>query len=235
MIDTHCHLDLHDDPVGLARKVEATQTMCVAVTMLPSHFRLGLPHLAPYKNVHAALGLHPLHVKEGECEIDEFVELSKTCDFIGEIGLDFSREGRETKSIQVEAFSRILNSVKGGKFVSVHSREAAKDLLQMLAKNKVGPICFHYFTAGPVVAAEGIEAGHFFSFNRRMLNGKHKALLDIIPRNRVLVESDAPFLTKNPITATKNTYALIAEHWKIPLSDVVKTIAQNFTSCRTAN
>ncbi len=74
MIDTHCHVDLYEDPVGLARKIEGAQSQCVAVTMLPSHFRLGLPHLAALSSVHAALGLHPLRAKEGECELDDFTD-----------------------------------------------------------------------------------------------------------------------------------------------------------------
>jgi TatD DNase family protein len=202
--------------------------------MLPNHYRLGLPHLARFHNVHAALGLHPLRAKEGQNEVDSFVSLSRRCNFIGEIGLDFSSEGKATKEIQLEIFSRIVDVVKGGKFVSVHSRDAALDLLQILDRKKVGPVCFHYFTAGPEVAAAVVEAGHYFSFNRRMLNGKHKVLLDIVPKNRVLVESDSPFLTTSPITATRDAYTTIAGYWQVSLSDATKAIAQNFAKCRTA-
>jgi TatD DNase family protein len=234
MIDTHCHVDLYEDPVSLARKIEATQLKCIAVTMLPSHFRLGLPHLATYSSVHAALGLHPLRVKEGESEVDDFISLSKTCDFIGEIGLDFSPEGRSTRSTQIDVLSRILSSVRGHKFVTVHSRDAAPVLLQILAESEFGPVCFHYFTSGPGVATEAIDAGHFLSFNRRMLKGRQSDLFNIVPRDRVLIESDGPFLTKAPITAMKDTYELIAERWGASLSETIETIAQNFKACRTA-
>ncbi len=233
MIDTHCHVDLYDDPIGVAQKIERAQTQCVAVTMLPSHYRLGLPHLATFDDVHAALGLHPLRVTEGERELDDFISLSTTCEFIGEIGLDFSREGRATKSRQVEVLDRILQWVKGRKFVTVHSREAAPTLLQMLAETGVGPVCFHYFTGGQSVATDAIDAGHFFSFNQRMLKGRQSALFDTVPRDRVLVESDGPFLTKAPTTATKDAYSLIAERWELSLSEVVEIIAQNFKACRT--
>lgn len=235
MIDTHCHVDLYDDPIGVVQKIERMQTQCVAVTMLPSHYRLGLPHLAAFDNVHAALGLHPLRVSEAEGELDDFISLSKGCRFIGEIGLDFSREGRSTKSRQVEVLDQILPSVKGGKFVTVHSREAVPTLLQMLTEKEIGSVCFHFFTAGPGTAIDAIDAGHFFSFNRRMLKGRHSDLLDAVPRDRVLVESDGPFLTKAPVTATKDAYSLIAEHWSIPLSETVEIITQNFKACRTAD
>jgi TatD DNase family protein len=203
--------------------------------MLPSHYRLGLPHLAPFDKVHAALGLHPLRVTEGERELGDFISQSKTCEFIGEIGLDFSPEGRSTKSKQIEVLDQILQWVKGRKFVTVHSRDAAPTLLQMLAEKGVGSVCFHYFTGGRAVVTDAIDAGHFFSVNRRMLKGRHSAFLDFVPRDRVLVESDGPFLTNAPITAMNDTYALIAERWRMSLSETVEIIVQNFDACRTAD
>lgn len=233
MIDAHCHVDLNEDPVGLARRLQGAQTECVAVTMLPSHYRMGVPHLERFHSVHAALGLHPLRAQEGENEINAFVSLAKSCTFIGEIGLDFSSEGVATKQIQLDVIHRIIDAVKGGKFVSVHSRDAAEDLLAILIRYKVGPVCFHYFTAGPTIAAAVVEAGHYFSFNRRMLNGRHKGLLSIVPRDRVLVESDSPFLTTSPVAAIKDAYATIAAFWEMSLSAGVRTIAENFARCRT--
>lgn len=235
MIDTHCHVDLHDDPIGLARQINASQTKSVAVTMLPSHYHLGLPHLKNFEAVHAALGMHPLRAKEGRDEIDEFISFSKNCDFIGEIGLDFSREGKATKEIQIDVLIRIIDAIKGKKFVSVHSRGAARELLDILDTHKTGAVCFHYFTGGPVLAATAVKGGHFFSFNQRMLDGKHKALLDTIPRERVLVESDGPFLSKSPIAATETAYSKIAETWNLSLADTVRTISKNFSNCRTAS
>ena len=235
MIDTHCHIDFHNDPVGLARDMEESQTECVAVSMLPSHYRLGLPHLNSFTKVHASLGMHPLRVSEGKNEVDAFTALSRECEFIGEIGLDFSKEGKPTKEIQIEVLLRIVNSFRGGKFVSVHSRGAAREVLNIFNEYNTGPVCFHYFTGGHEVASEAVNCGHYFSFNRRMLKGKHKALLDIIPRDRVLVESDAPFLSKAPISATKEAYLIIGEYWETSLSETERTISRNFQNCRTAS
>ena len=66
-----------------------------------------------------------------------------------------------------------------------------------------------------------------------MLNSKHKDLLGVIPKDRVLVESDGPFLTTSPITATKDAYIKIAEYWDVSLSEAEATIARNFANCRT--
>ena len=233
MIDTHCHLDLHDEPVNLVRRMNAADITCVAVTMLPSHYRLGVPHLAPFEKLHAALGLHPLRITEGAREIKDFIALSKTTSYIGEIGLDFSREGKSTKSLQIKALSQILASVKGGKFVTVHSRQAVPELLRMLGEAEVSPVCFHYFTGETAQAEKVVEAGHFFSLNSKMLEGKHRVLLDVIPRNRILVETDAPYLTKDPIFAIEQTYAALAKGWGVPLSEAVDTLSENFAECRT--
>lgn len=119
--------------------------------------------------------------------------------------------------------------------MSVHSRGAAQQALKIFYEHKTGPVCFHYFTDGQDVASEAIKAGHYFSFNRRMLNGKHKALLDILPQDRVLVESDATFLSKAPISATKEAYSIIAECWKTSLSEAEETISPNFQNCLTAS
>lgn len=202
--------------------------------MLPCHYSLGVPHLKHFSRIHASLGMHPLRVTEGKREVDAFNSLSKGCEFIGEIGLDFSKEGKATRDLQIEVLLGITSSIRGGKFVSVHSRCAAQKVLEIFDDFETGPVCFHYFTDGQSVASEAVNGGHYFSFNRRMLNGKHRALLDIIPRNRVLVESDAPFLSKAPISAAKATYSMIAEHWDIPFPEAVRTISRNFINCRTA-
>jgi len=233
MIDTHCHLDVHDDPIGLAGDFEARQNDCVAVTALPSHYRLAIPHLKRFSKVHAALGLHPLRVNEGQKEVNDFILYAEDCNFIGEVGLDFSREGYKTKKNQIEVLLRIIDTFKNGKFVSIHSRGAAYELIDILDQHMVKPVCFHYFTDGLNVASVAVKAGHYFSFNHRMLNGVHKGLLDIIPQNRVLVESDAPFLSQSPISDLKKIYSMIAEYWNLSLFETINLIAQNFINCRT--
>ena len=190
MIDTHCHIDLHDDPIGIARRIEESQIECVAVTMLPSHYRMALPHIKKFDQLHASLGMHPLRITEGVKETEAFMAFSQSCDFIGEVGLDFSREGNATRETQISVLKKILDSLRGGKFVSVHSRGAALETLAIFDDGNVGPVCFHYFTGGLEVATAAANKGHYFSFNCRMLNGRNKGLLDSIPKDRVLVESE---------------------------------------------
>jgi TatD DNase family protein len=234
MIDTHCHIDLHDHPLDVISKFTSTRMECVSVTMLPSHYRLSLPHLEAHDNIHASLGLHPLRAREGKRELAEFLKLSQATEYIGEIGLDFSRDGKSTRALQEEVLAEILPTLKGGKFVSVHSRESASELLQMLSESRVAPVCFHYFTGAPSLANEVLEAGHYVSFNLRMLTGRHKSLLGVVPTDRVLIESDGPFLTKSPYLAVADAYSIVAKHWEITLSEAERLISRNFSRCRTA-
>lgn len=234
MIDTHCHIDLYDDPIELAHKIERSRVTCVAVTMLPSHYKMGKQHLTNFRKTHASLGLHPLRVVEGQSEINEFLRLSESCEFIGEVGLDFSSRGKPTKGLQVEVLSAITESLLGGKFVSVHSRDAYVETVNVLEKGGVGPVCFHYFNGGIEVAKEIADLGHFFSFNQRMLRGKHRDLVSELPRERILVESDGPFLTKSPFNAISFVYRRLAEIWKMDTSEVEAVISTNFSNCRTA-
>lgn len=235
MIDTHCHIDLHDNPLEIISALKASEIECVATTMLPSHYRLGLPHLKQHKGIHPSLGLHPMRAREGKRELADFIILAETADYIGEIGLDFSREGNPTKNLQVENLAMILPSLKGGKFVSVHSRESVSALLTMLSDAGVAPVCFHYFTGGPMLAQEVIQAGHYFSFNHRMLNGRHKTLLNIVPQEKVLVESDSPFLSPPLVLAVYDSYLAIARQWGRSLQQTQEQISANFESCRTEN
>ena len=234
MIDTHCHIDLHDHPIDEISKFTSRRMECVSVTMLPSHYEVSLPHLDSHDNIPASWGLHPMRAREGKRELSQFIKLSKTTEYIGEIGLDFSHDGISTKELQKELLAQILPALKGGKFVSVHSRESVTELLGMLSEARVGPVCFHYFTGGPSLAKEVVQAGHYLSFNLRMLRGRHKSLLSVVPADRVLIESDSPFLTGSPVLAVSDAYSIIAKHWEVTLPDAEKLIFGNFSRCRTA-
>ena len=129
MLDSHCHLDRYPDPNGVAIEAARRGVFTIAVTNLPSHFRLGLPHVRRLSKVRLALGLHPLAAEQHGRELPEFDELLPTTSFVGEIGLDFSREGRASADRQITSFKSVLMGLSGTKkFVSVHSRRAENPL-----------------------------------------------------------------------------------------------------------
>lgn len=232
-IDTHCHLDLFDDPVATALAYDRAQAGCVMATMLPSHYQAALPHLKPFKTIWPALGMHPLRAKECKNEISLFKELVSSAEYVGEIGLDLSTEGQKTKELQLDNLKKILPIILTGKFVTIHSRNAHEEVSNFLDEYGVGPVCFHYFIGGPHAAEKLASKGHYFSINHRMLLGKHRSIVEAIPRESILVESDGPFLTKSPLSMIDHVYDELSKTWRTGKPETEKLVGQNFNECRT--
>ncbi|MGA3208768.1 MAG: TatD family hydrolase [Syntrophales bacterium] len=233
LVDAHCHIDLFDNPISTAQAYESSRTFCVMATMLPSHYQISLPHLRPFRLVYPALGMHPLRVSDGRKEVDLFRNLASAAEFIGEIGLDLSSEGKRTEEQQFDVLKSILRYLGSGKFITVHSRNAHEELFQLLEDSRVGPVCFHYFIGGAKAAAEIAGKGHYFSINYRMLRSKHRKLLDSVPKERILVESDGPFLTKQPLEMINYVYDELSEIWRMKRNQAEELVSLNFENCRT--
>ncbi len=232
-IDTHCHIDLFANPVATAQAFASAQTGCVLATMLPSHYQAALPHVKPFRTIWPALGMHPLRASEGKSELSLFLDLVYSAECIGEIGMDLSAEGQETQDIQSGILKRILPAIGRGKFVTVHSRNAHEEVGYILDEYDVRPVCFHYFIGGPLAAEKLATKGHYFSINHRMLTNKHKSIVEAVPRDRILVESDAPFLTKRPLATIEHVYEDLSKTWNIEKQEAIELIYKNYTSCRT--
>ena len=233
LIDAHCHLDLFHDPIAIVHTYENTPATCVLTTMLPSHYLSALPHLKRYKYILPAIGLHPLRAKEGLNEIALFADNVITTEYIGEIGLDLSGEGVKTKDIQNNVLKKILPMIGLNKYVSIHSRNAHEEIFTLLEEFNIGPVCFHYFTGGPAVAEKLAAKGHYFSVNHRMLKHERSNIINYISSDRILVESDGPFLTKRPLFMIEQVYNELSKVWKIDISETEKQVIKNFRMCRT--
>src|SRR5579862_1287908 len=123
MLDAHCHIDLYPEPSAVADRAEHAGVFTIAVTNLPSAFKRSQPHVALRRRMRLALGLHPLLAEQHNNERNAFLSLIDATSFIGEIGLDFSREGKPTAELQIESFEFVLRALAGKpKFVSIHSR-----------------------------------------------------------------------------------------------------------------
>lgn len=201
MIDTHCHFDMMPQPEAYIRQRELAGDIVIGMTNLPSHFQMGQPHLRGYKHIRLALGLHPLLAAESMLEVTLFKRLVNQTSYIGEIGLDFSKEGLATKDEQVAVLRELLSAIRGKKkIVSVHSRKAEKELLDLLCEYEIENVIFHWYS-GPVALIPAIlEQGYYFSVNEAMCLSKNgRAIIDKIPRERVLTETDAPYNERTDI------------------------------------
>ena len=201
IIDTHCHFDMMSQPEAYIRQKEQAGDIVIGMTNLPSHFEMGLPHVKRYKHIRLALGLHPLLASENKNELPLFDSLLDQTSYIGEIGLDFSKEGLSTKEDQISTLRKLLEKLEGRKkIISVHSRKAEKELFDLLCEYNINNVIFHWYS-GPIdLIPFIISKGYYFSINEAMSISKNgRAIIKEIPRNRILTESDAPFNNKADI------------------------------------
>lgn len=198
LIDTHCHFDMMSDPVLYIDKAEKKGDILLGMTNLPSHFQMGFPHIKGYRNIRLALGYHPQIVSTAKNELQLFDQLVDQTSYIGEIGLDFSPNFVSSKSNQLSVLRQILSSLKGkNKIVSVHSRGAEKELLELLTEYEINNVIFHWYSGSIKNIPAILDRGYYFSINEAMiLSANGKKTIAAIPKNRILTESDAPFNKK---------------------------------------
>lgn len=199
MIDTHCHFDMMPNPEAYIRERERQGDIVIGMTNAPSHFQMGYQYVKKFKRIRLALGFHPSLAHELQEELPLFEQLIDKTSYIGEIGLDFSREGIATKEIQINSLERILSMLSGkDKIISVHSCKAESMLLSLLKAYHIKNVIFHWYTGDLSLISKILDAGYFFSINEAMVTTvKGKKIIDILPNNRILTETDSPFNRKN--------------------------------------
>lgn len=201
IIDTHCHFDMMPNPKAYISAKEKAGDIVIGMTNLPSHFKMGFPHVKRYKHIRLALGLHPLLASENKNELPLFNCLLDQTSYIGEIGLDFSKEGLSTMEDQIYVLRKLLEKLEGRKkIISVHSRKAEKELFDLLCEYNINSVIFHWYS-GPIdLIPSIISKGYYFSINEAMTISKNgRTIIKEIPRSRILTESDAPFNNKADI------------------------------------
>jgi TatD DNase family protein len=234
IIDTHCHIDLYPNPMDIVSASEKLGIITIGMTNLPSHFEMGLPHLKGCKKVRLALGMHPLMATSHEKEFPLFYKLIDHTSYIGEVGLDFSREGISTKQEQLNSFRKVLETVQGkNKILSIHSRRAEKEVLGLLKEHDIKNAIFHWYSGGIRLIDQITESGYHFSINPAMtLSENGKKIIQRIPKIRILTESDGPYIQmKNRIIEPKDIKTVIQHLSELYSEDDVSVenwINQNF-------
>ncbi len=191
-LDSHCHLDQYPRPHAVAREAAQASVETVAVTELPSAYRRFRAHLGQPRGIHLALGFHPLAAtKSAQRERALFVQNLPSCDFVGEVGLDYG--AASDRSRQRATLGWILEQDGiDQKVLSVHSRRADKDAIAALSESGVKAV-LHWYTGSRAQVQRALEAGLYFSVNPSMLQTKHgRALVEALPRDRLLTETDGP-------------------------------------------
>ena len=222
LIDSHCHLDFPElkgelDAV-LDRARAAGVGLMVSISTRVRQFNELRALVDAYDNVFCSVGTHPHNAaEEPDIMVDELVELARHPKVvaIGEAGLDYHYD-HSPRDVQKKSFrSHIAASRETGLPLVIHARDADADIARMLeeeTRKGAFPFVLHCFTSGAELARTGLALGGYLSFSGVITFKNAEALRDIalaVPSDRILVETDAPYLAPEPLRGKTNEPAFV--------------------------
>lgn len=227
MIDAHCHFDQVKYPERYITNNENKRIVTIGMTNLPSHFQMGVNHVKQYKFIRLALGLHPLLANQHINEYSNFIKLIDQTSYIGEVGLDFSKEGYLSKETQMKSFEFVLQNIQNKKkILSLHSRRAEKEVLEMLIKYKIENAIFHWYSGSIKVISDIVNNNYYFSINSAMIYSENgRKIISQIPKEFILTETDSPYIENSNISSV---FKYLSDVWKISENEVERIIDDNF-------
>lgn len=247
LIDSHCHLDFPDfgdelDEV-LARAGRAGISHMVTISTHISKFPQVLAVAERFDNIFCSVGIHP-HQAESEAEVsvDELVRLSRHPKVvgIGETGLDFFYE-KSPRDIQERQFRTHIHAARAtGLPLIVHTRDADTDTIRILEEEYAqGPFpgLIHCFSASQALAERMTAIGFYISFSGILTFKTAETLRDVartLPEDRILVETDSPYLAPIPRRGKRNEPAFTA-HTAARLAEVRGESPTAVAAATTAN
>ena len=223
IIDSHCHLDYEPMTSNLKgvidRSIKNNVKYLLSISTTDESFKKILQIVKTYKNVYGTYGIHPHETKNHKIliadEIIKKIKLSKKIIGIGETGLDFYYE-LSNPMIQKKLF---IEHIKAAKLLNlpliVHTRSAEDDTYNILKsemKSNDLKVLIHCFTGTKAFAHKLIDIGCYISASGVVTFKKSKDLADTflsLPNNRILVETDSPYLSPEPLRGKSNEPANI--------------------------
>lgn len=240
LIDYHCHLDLYPDFEQLVNKCEHDQIHTITVTTTPRAWPKNYELTKNLTYVRPALGLHPQLVAQHSHEIQIWDEYFPQAKYIGEVGLDASPAFYKSFQKQILIFDHIIKQCKksGGKIITIHSVRSAQHVLNIMDKYDVARenmVVLHWFSGSLSEAKRALDMGCYFSVNSSMLStARGRQLLTYIPTNRVLTETDGPFIKNhNKVLSPENVSLCVeslAEIWNLTCAEARVKVFENMTT-----
>jgi TatD DNase family protein len=211
VIDTHAHLDALDDPVqAIARAREAGVDRIIAIGSGLGSTRVTLAIAEHDEGISVAAGVHPHQAADGESIEDLAALVDGKVVAVGEIGLDFYRD-YAPRDDQRRVFVEQLGLAAGlDKPVIIHTR-AAEDETAALLEDFDGTVVMHCFSS-PGLLPVALERGYYVSFAGNVTYPKAVELREAaakIPVNRILAETDCPYLAPEPVRGKRNEPAYV--------------------------
>lgn len=216
IIETHCHLDyLKQAPLEdiLKKSSEVGIEKIITIAVEPDNLDSVKELSERFEQVYFSQGIHPHDAKLADEQSFQKIE-SRVGDSkmlaIGEIGLDYHYDN-SPRDVQRVVFRRFLDmAIKHNKPVIIHARDADQDMIAILQEKapmlkRKGVI--HSFTSGPELAKEALKLGFYLGFNGIITFKKAedvRKIVELCPMERILLETDAPFLTPVPHRGKEN-------------------------------
>ena len=233
-MDTHFHLDLWSSPRDMVRAIEAARIYTIAVTNTPAVFPQTERMVARSKFVRPALGFHPELAVERLADLPLFDRYLSRTRYIGEIGLDHVTAGESERRIQRRVLDAVLTSCRraGDKVLTMHSRRAAADVVDAVGDSFPGAWILHWYSGSRSVLERAVMYGAYVSINSAMASSdRSEALVAGVPRERILTESDGPFIesggTKASPLALDDTVRQIARWWGVEIEEASSALREN--------
>ncbi len=220
-VDSHCHLDFPDLASDLPAVREAmaaagvTHALCIAVNLpdWPAVHALAIAHADFY----ATVGVHPDYADTPEPSVDDLVTLAQRQKVvaIGETGLDYYRLQGDLEWQRARFRTHIRAARRAAKPLVIHTRSAAADTLAIMRDEGAGEAggVMHCFTETWEVARAALDLGFHISFSGIVTFRNAQAIKDVarrVPRERMLIETDSPYLAPVPYRGKRNEPAYVA-------------------------
>jgi len=246
LIDSHCHLDMEasqddiDDIIRSAEQCRVHTIITIGIDLASSQRAVELADT--YPGVYASVGIHPHSAEEGDDDVyQQLKELatSKKVVAYGEIGLDYAKQYAPVECQRVE-FTRQLEFAKELELpVIIHDREAHEDTVQIIREQGSFPASgvMHCFSGDTAFARQVLDLGLYISIPGIVTFKNALELQKVaqeIPLDRMLLETDGPFLTPAPFRGKRNrpeyllyTAAMVAELRGISIDEVARQTSLN--------
>ncbi|AHF58344.1 TatD family hydrolase [Spiroplasma eriocheiris] len=245
IFDTHCHL--MSEEYNVDETSETIEEARISGVVLLNNVgydiessEAAVRQALQYDSVYATVGIHPTDVaRHSSADIQRLNELSNASKVIaiGEIGLDYYHKN-VSPELQKEWFRKQIKIAKAHDLpVVIHCRDAYEDCFKILLEEKVTKGEMHCYGGDIVMAQKFLDLGFYISFagNITFKNAENlREVARLIPLNKLLVETDAPYLTPDPYRGEKNyprfiTYTVkkLAELKKIPVEEMIRVTSRN--------
>jgi TatD DNase family protein len=247
LIDTHCHLDFpdfdaeRDAIVERARAAGVGQMITISTRVKKLDTILAIAE--NYANVFCSVGTHPHNADEElDIETEDLVRLSAHPKVvaIGEAGLDYFYDNAPRDAQAIGLRRHIAAARQTQLPLVIHSRSADDDMADILTEETgkgAFPFLLHCFSSGPELAKTGVDLGGYISFSGILTFPKSEELREIaraVPRDRMIVETDAPYLAPKPFRGKRNEPAYVA-HTAQVLAETIGVSVEEIAAITTDN